>query len=158
MAKLEKQLKKRNPFESVEAAVVVSVLRTNELFQHKFGKLFREFGLNQPQYNVLRILFGEGDRLPSLEIANRMITVVPAITGLIDKLEQKGLVKRERSEEDRRVWYVKLTKKGEKLVEEMQEPNTAMHKRLVGHLSKKESDQLLRLLQKARESTENWVD
>ncbi|MDA8563119.1 MarR family transcriptional regulator [Mariniblastus sp.] len=156
MAKLEKQLKKRGAFESVEAEVVISVLRTNELFQHKFGQLFREFGLNQPQYNVLRILYGERDRLPSLEIASRMITVVPAITGLVDKLEKKELVKRERGTEDRRVWYVQLTKKGEKLIEQMRDSNTAMHKRLVGQLTKKEAKQLLELLQKARESTENW--
>lgn len=156
MAKLEKQLKKRNAFESVEAEVVIGVLRTNELFQHKFGQLFREYGLTQPQYNVLRILYGEGDRLPSLEIASRMITVVPAITGLIDKLEKKELVKRERSEEDRRVWYVKLTKKGEKLIDEMRDSNTAMHKSLVGHMTKKEAKQLVELLEKARESTENW--
>ena len=156
MAKLEKQLKKRNAFESVEAEVVVSVLRTNELFQHKLGKLFRDYGLNQPQYNILRILYGEGDRLPSLEIASRMVTVVPAITGLVDKLEKKGLVKRERCQDDRRVWYVKLTNKGEKLIKEMREPNTAMHKRLAGHMTKKEAQQLLVLLEKARKSTENW--
>lgn len=156
MAKLEKQLKKRNAFESVEAEVVVSVLRTNELFQHKFGKLFRDYGLNQPQYNILRILYGEGDRLPSLEIASRMVTVVPAITGLVDKLEKKGLVKRERCQDDRRVWHVKLTNKGEKLIMEMREPNTAMHKRLAGHMTKKEAQQLLVLLEKARKSTENW--
>jgi len=156
MTKLEKQLKKRDAFESVEAEVVISVLRTNELFQHKFGQLFREHELTQPQYNVLRILYGERDRLPSLEIADRMITVVPAITGLIDKLEKKGLVKRERSEEDRRVWYVKLTKKGERLIDEMREPNTAMHKLLVGHMAKKEAQQLLCLLEKARKAAEEW--
>lgn len=155
MAKLEKQLKKRKPFESVEAAVVVSLLRTNELFQHRFGQLFREYELNQPQYNILRILYGEGKRLPSLEIASRMITVCPAITGLVDKLEKKGLVERERGEDDRRVWFVKLTKAGEGLIEKMQEPNSAMHKQLVGHLTSKEAEQLLELLEKARESFEN---
>lgn len=152
--KLEAQLKKSRAFECVEQAVVISLLRTNDLFQHRFGKLFREYGLTQPQYNILRILYGEGDKLPSLEIASRMITVVPAITGLIDRLESRGCVKRERCSSDRRVWYVKLTRKGEKLIDEMNEPNMEMHRRLVGHLSKKEADQLLGLLEKARESVQ----
>jgi DNA-binding MarR family transcriptional regulator len=152
--KLASQLKKRSPFSLLEQEVVVSLLRTNDLFQHRFGQLFRQYDLTQPQYNILRILVGEGDKLPSLEIASRMITIVPAITALIDKLEAKGLVQRERCEQDRRVWYVRLTKKGVKLIEEMHQPNLAMHKRLVGHLSKADAEQLLVLLEKARVAVE----
>ncbi|MEZ6093955.1 MAG: MarR family transcriptional regulator [Pirellulaceae bacterium] len=152
MSKLGRQLKKRNEFESIEAEVVISVLRTNELFQHRFAQLFREFELNQAQYNILRILHGEGDKLPSLEIASRMISVVPAITGLIDKLERKELVERERCRDDRRIWYVKLTNKGSDLVESMREPNSAMHRSLVGHMTKNDMKDLLALLEKARAS------
>ena len=150
--KLQRDLKKRRPFEMPEQEVVVSIRRTNELFQHRFAKLFREYGLTQPQYNILRILRGEGDKLPSLEIANRMITVVPAITSLIDKLEKRELVKRERCGKDRRIWYVGITQNGEQLLKEMDKPNRAMHKKLVGSLSKKECKELLILLEKAREA------
>ena len=52
---------------------------------------------------------GEGKPLPILEIANRTITVVPGITGLVDRLEEAGLVTRQRCVEDRRVIYVALT-------------------------------------------------
>lgn len=128
----------------------MSILRTNELFQHRFGQLFREFGLTQPQYNILRILRGEGTKLPSLEVASRMVTVVPAITSLIDKLEKASLVRRERCDDDRRVWYVVLTPKGKRLLDTMDKPNLAMHQRLVGHLGKAKCEQLLGLLEEAR--------
>ena len=77
--------------------------------QIRFARLFREYGLTPSQYNVLRILRGEGKPLPILEIASRTITVVPGITGLIDRLEQAGFVNRLRCEKDRRVIYVALT-------------------------------------------------
>lgn len=149
---LERDLKKRRPFESQEQEVVISLLRTNELFQHRFGQLYRENGLTQPQYNILRILRGEGRELPSLEIAGRMISVVPAITSLLDKLEKRGWVRRERCESDRRVWHVHLTEDGSSLLAELDEANLAMHAKLVGHLTSAERMQLLALLEKARAS------
>ncbi|MEM8487454.1 MAG: MarR family transcriptional regulator [Bacteroidota bacterium] len=152
MSKLQKDLKKSKPFELQHQEVIISILRTNELFQYRFGQLFRKFGLSQPQYNILRILRGAGEQLPSLEIASRMINVVPSITNLIDKLERKGLVQRERSEKDRRVWFVGLTAEGLALTNEMDESNLNMHIELVGHLSEQERTQLLELLEKARQS------
>lgn len=149
---LIRDLKKRRPFESEEQEVVISLLRTNELFQHRFGQLLRGYGLTHPQYNILRILQGAGRELPSLEIAERMISVVPAITNLLDKLEKRGLVRRERCERDRRVWHVHLTPSGAELLEDLNEPNLAMHKNLVGHLDTAERTQLLALLEKARAS------
>lgn len=149
---LMRDLKKRRPFESEEQEVVISLLRTNELFQHRFGQHLRGYGLTHPQYNILRILRGEGRELPSLEIAERMISVVPAITSLLDKLEKRGFVRRERCESDRRVWHVHLTPSGAELLEELDEPNLALHASLVGHLDPAERTQLLALLEKARAS------
>ncbi len=149
--KLQHDLKKRGPFESIQQEVVISLLRTNDQFQYRFTQLFKEFELTRPQYNILRILRGEGTPLPSLEIASRMITVAPAITSLIDALEKRELVKRKRCTKDRRVWYVELTSKGERLVGKIDEPNLKMHSQLVGHLSKKECLQVLEILEKARE-------
>ena len=51
-------------------------------------------GLTPSQYNILRILRGEGKPLPIREIASRIIAVVPGITGLIDRLERAGFVNR----------------------------------------------------------------
>lgn len=148
--KLQREIKKRRPFDSLEQEAMLNMLRTNDVLVNRFGRLFREYGLTSSQYNVLRILRGEGKPLPSLEIARRTIQVVPAITGLIDRLERAGLVTRRRCEEDRRVVYVELTKAAVKLLDEMDEPVLELHRNLLGHMSKAELAKLNTLLEKAR--------
>lgn len=150
--KLETELRKKQGFDSPQQSVVIGILRTNDLFQYRFARLFRLFELTQPQYNILRILRGEGKPLPCLEIADRMITMVPAITSLIDKLELRGLVSRERSTKDRRVWYVTLTAAGKTLLAELDEPVMALHARLCSPLTKAECEQLANLMEKVRGS------
>ena len=151
-SQLQRELKKRQPFESLEVEAILNILRTGDRFQNRFGRLFREYGLTTSQYNVLRILRGEGKPMPSLEIADRMVQVVPAITGLIDRLEKQELVERERGTEDRRVVYVRLTTKAARLLTQIDAPDLDLHKRLIGHLSRKELKELNRLLEKARQS------
>ncbi len=154
MAKLQQELRKKRPFESPEQEAMLNILRTHDQFQNRFGILFREYGLTSSQYNVLRILRGEGKPMPSLEIAQRMIQIVPAITGLIDRLEKQDLVTRRRCVEDRRVVYVEITKEALKILKEMDEPLMDLHKRLTGHLSRTELRELSRLLEKARQSVD----
>ena len=149
---LQRELKKKRPFESLEQEAMLNLLRTNDQFQNQFGRLFREYGLTSSQYNVLRILRGEAKPMPCLEVADRMIQVVPAITGLIDRLEKQELVSRERCTEDRRIVYIEITKKALTLLKKMDEPVNELHKRLVGHLTRAELKELSRLLEKARTS------
>ena len=130
--RLQKELKKRRPFDSPEQEATLNIARTADRFGICFARLFREYGLTSSQYNVLRILRGEGKPLPILEVADRMIAAVPGITGLIDRLEGMGLVARERSTEDRRVVFVAITPKGLDLLGKLDEPEAALHKRLIG--------------------------
>lgn len=151
-SRLQHELKKKRPFESAEQEAVLNLLRTSDWIDNRLGRLFRDFGLTNSQYNVLRILRGEGQPLPSLEIADRMIQVVPAITGLIDRLEKQELVVRRRCLEDRRVVYVKITSKGLSLLKQLDTPVEEMHKSLMEHLTRAELKELSRLLEKARHS------
>lgn len=150
--KLQQELKKKKPFDSLEQEAILNILRTNDQFQNRFGRLFREYDITSSQYNVLRILRGEGRPMPCLEIANRMIQVVPAMTGLLDRLEKQGLVTRDRCTEDRRIVYVALTDKATQLLQLMDERVMDQHRVLLGHLSRVELKELSRLLEKARES------
>lgn len=149
--RLQQEIKKRNPFESLEEETFLNLVRTSDRLQNRHLRLFREFDLTPSQYNILRILRGEGKPLPSLEIASRMLQVVPAITGLVDRLEKAGFVKRQRCEQDRRVVYIELTRKGDKVMESLQQPLDELTETLLGHLTKKEHRQLIALLEKARE-------
>ncbi len=148
--RLQQELKKRQPFASAEEAAALNILRTSDWIDNRLGRLFREFGLTPSQYNVLRILRGEGRPLPSLEIADRMIQAVPAITGLIDRLEKQQLVERRRCEEDRRVVYVAITPRAIEVLKRIDKPLAELHKTLMGQLTARELSTLSRLLEKAR--------
>ena len=147
---MRKEIKKKGPFESLQQEATLNILRTSDQFENRLGRLFREYGLTSSQYNVLRILRGEGKPLPSLEIADRMIQVVPAITGLIDRLESQQLVKRRRCEDDRRVVYIEITTKALNILSKLDQPLSEMHLQLMENLSKKELAELIRLLEKTR--------
>ncbi len=154
-SRLQRELKKRLPFDSPEQEANLNVLRTTDLLQNRLGRFFREYGLTPSQYNVLRILRGEGKPLPSLEIGSRMIQLVPAMTGLIDRLEKQGLVNRRRCEEDRRVVFVEITPAAKKLLKRMDDPLLQMHKQLTGSLTLTELKELTRLMEKIRADIED---
>src|SRR6266481_9180523 len=149
--KLQHELKKKRPFESPEQEAALSIVRTSDQLQIRGARLLRGHALTPSQYNILRILRGEGKPLPILEIASRTITVVPGITGLIDRLEQAGFVNRLRCAKDRRVIYVALTDQGTKTLADLDEPLLALHRKLMGHLSQGDLKDLIRLLEKLRE-------
>jgi DNA-binding MarR family transcriptional regulator len=148
--RLQDELKKKGPFESPQQEAMLNLLRTHDRLQICLERLFRTRGLTSSQYNVLRILRGEGRPLPILEIAGRTVTVVPGITGLIDRLERAGLVRRERSAQDRRVVFVDITPQARALLAGLDAPLMQLHRDLLGHLSDKELRTLIRLLEKAR--------
>jgi DNA-binding MarR family transcriptional regulator len=148
--KLQDELKKKRPFDSPEQEAALSLVRTSDRLQICFARLFREYGLTPSQYNVLRILRGEGKPLPILEIASRTITVVPGITGLIDRLEHAGFVNRLRCQKDRRVIHVALTEQATRTLAALDGPVEELHRKLLGHLSREELAELIRLLEKVR--------
>src|SRR5476649_2516184 len=112
MNKLQHEVKKKQPFASRAQEAALNLARTNDRVAIRFERLFRDFALTPSQYNILRILRGEGKPMPVLEIAERTVTVVPGITGLIDRLEKAEFASRRRCTEDRRVVFVSITDKG----------------------------------------------
>ena len=149
--RLSEKMGMRRSFDSLVQEAMLNLLRSSDLMQIAFTRLFRAHSLSSPQYNILRILRGEGgDGLPCLEIASRMITCVPDITRLIDRLDRAGLVRRERSEADRRVIRVALTEEGRAVLDRLDGPVEELHRRLLGHLTAGELVELSRLLVKVR--------
>lgn len=149
-SRLRTELGKKQPFDSLEQEATLQLLRTSDRVQWYFARLFREHGLTASQYNILRILRGVGKPMPILEIASRTITVVPGITGLIDRLEQAGMVARTRCPKDRRVIYVALTEPGHQALANLDRPVLELHQQIVGTLSHDETHALIRLLEKLR--------
>lgn len=141
-------------FPSLGAEVFLNLLRTAEALSAAPHGILRDAGLSHSQYNVLRILRGAGDSgLCCREIVDRMVTRDPDMTRLIDGLERKGLVGRNRSERDRRVIVCQISAFGRELLAELDAPMQAVHTAQFEHLSQPELKRLSRLLEEARQSS-----
>lgn len=152
MAKLQDEIKQTKPFGSLEDEAFLNVLRTAEAFLWREAEFLKPYEITLSQYNVLRILRGaEPEGLICREISERMIARDPDVTKLLDRLEARGLVKRERQEKDRRVIIVRITPEGLKLVKEIDEPVLKMTENLLAHLGERKLKTLIELLEEARE-------
>lgn len=157
--KLKKEIKQTRPFASVEAEAFLNILRTHEALMEGLAELLKGVGLSPTQYNVLRILRGAGANccasgLPCREVASRMVTRDPDMTRLLDRLEARGLIMRERQTTDRRVIHVAITDAGRSLLEEIDPQVLALHKRQLHQMTKAELETLIDLLEKVRDSVE----
>lgn len=143
-------------FDSLEQEVFLSLWRTYDRLRMLEDELFARFDLTPQQYNALRLLKAEHPAaLPTLTLANRLVSRAPDITRLLDKLEQRGLIERERLADNRRVVHVRLTDSGMALLEELNEPLRNCHARQLGHLSSGQLKQLVELLRQARAPLED---
>ncbi len=148
---LQAELKQTRPFRSVEQEAYLSLLRTADTLQTAMEAKLKEFGLTGTQYNALRILRGAGaDGLPCSEISERMITHDPDITRLLNRLEKRGLTRRTRDKQDRRVIYGKITTQGLKLLREMDEPIEQYGREILRHVDPAELRKLIELLESVR--------
>ena len=154
-ASLRQQLKKKGPFDSLQQEAMLSILRTSDLLENRLARLLRQYDLTPSQYNAMRIMRGEGEPMPCLEVAVRMIQVAPAITRVVDQLVGRGLIKKQQSSEDRRVFLVDLTASGTRLLKKLDEPIQSLHQSLLGHVSKSKLNMLNGILETAREEIED---
>lgn len=153
MTSIQKELKQNKPFTAKTAEAAVALLRTADLVRRNLATVIEPHDITVQQYNVLRILRGAGKQgLPTLDIVSRMIEETPGITRLLDRLEEKALVTRERCKTDRRQVFCRISKGGLGLLAAIDEPLSAAGDRALSALRRRELEDLLALLDKARES------
>ena len=120
---LREEIRQTKPFETPAQEAILALFRTTDLLQRMFSQLVEPHGISLQQYNVLRILRGAGkEGMPTLDIADRMVEKTPGITRLLDKLEAKQFVRRERCREDRRQVLCWITERGLRLLAELDKP------------------------------------
>lgn len=116
----------------------------------ELSKLLKPHHLSETQYNVLRILRGAGEKgLPCQRIAESMLTRLPDITRILDRLEKVGWIERQRSTEDRRVVNVTIREEGKELLSQLDQPVLQLHSRQFQNLEADELTELNRLLSKS---------
>lgn len=151
--KLKEELKQRNDFRSLEEEMTLNILRTAEFITSVITDLLRPAELTVTQYNALRILRGAGDDgLMCGEISDRMITKESDITRLLDRLEARELITRERPEGNRRAVITKISKIGLELLAGLDKPITTCHKQFAGPLSPMKLRGLINMLETVRTS------
>lgn len=151
MSKLQQEIGKRGPFQSMEQEVYLNVLRTADALAREFDELFKRFELSSPLYNVLRILRGAGDEgLGCSDIGQRMIARDPDVTRLLDRLEKRGLATRSRGQIDRRCVRSRITPAALELLSRLDEPIAELHRKQLAHLSHQDMHTLIELLERAR--------
>lgn len=141
----------RTKFDSPEQEAYLGLWRSYDRMKAIEDEFFGRYDLTGQQYNVLRLLrHAEPEAVPTLDLAGRLVSRAPDITRMLDKLEQRGLIARERPPGDRRVVHVRITPAGTSLVESLKEPLRECHERQLGHLSRAELKALSGLLRAAR--------
>lgn len=118
MANLQAEIKQTKPFASPIDEALVSVLRTAAVLEHHLTEALKPYGITHTQYNVLRILRGAGSAgLCGREVAERMVSKVPDISRLLDRMEEIQLIDRERDPGDRRHVTARISSKGLRMLE-----------------------------------------
>ena len=145
------EAKQKRGVHSRQQEVVASILRTANYLDRFCAPVFDQHGITSQQFNVLRILRGASfEGLPTLEIADRMIEQTPGITRLLDRLERKRLVRRERPAENRRQVLCYITKPGLDLLQELDIPLRNRVSQALHRLDVAGIEELIRLLELAR--------
>ena len=122
MSQIQEEIRQQKPFQSPAHLAAVSLLRTANLLVRHYSAVVGTKDITLQQYNVLRILRGSGPAgLPTLEIGERMVEQTPGITRLLDRLEKKHFVKRERSASDRRQVMVRIAPAGLEVLTQLED-------------------------------------
>lgn len=151
MSRVQREIGQRRPFRSRRQEAVVALLRTTDVIRWLASRVLEVHGITPQQYNVLRILRGAGTKgLPTLEIGGRMIERAPGITRLMDRLEAKGLVRRERCPADRRQVLCYIAPAGLELLERLDQPVDEFDHAAFAMLSDREVEGLVTLLDRIR--------
>ena len=135
----------------VQDRIFVALLQTADALSQEAEQFLKTAGLTGTQYNVLRILRGaEPAGLACRGIGDRMISHDPDMTRLLDRMEKRGLINRERQTDDRRVVKTRITPRALSLLKTLDQPVHELHQRQFRHMPATRLKILNRLLEEVR--------
>jgi DNA-binding MarR family transcriptional regulator len=146
-------------FDSPQQEAYLNLWRTYDRLRALEDELFAQHDLTAQQYNALRLLRGHRpQKLPTLALASRLVSHAPDITRLLDKLEKRELIERERLADNRRVVMVGISPAGLALLKQLDEPVRQCNLKQLGHLTPEQLETLTQLLKLARGPHETGAD
>ena len=126
--------------------VLINLIRTDSLVTTALTRRFRRYGLSLSGFNALVILRQAPDGVNPHEIADRLLVTRAAVTAILDALEAKGLVRRDRSGNDGRMSLIAITAAGKKLLDGLLPEHFAAERAMASALSANEKELLVSLL------------
>lgn len=148
MSTIDSEIKSK--FVNDQHRFVTNLVFTANWVQNAFTEHLKPFGISSQQYNILRILKGLGDWVAMSEVKDGLLEKAPNATRLTDKLLKKKLIERNRSEMDRRVVYVRISKVGLKLVDDVNQQESVIQIAMKKHLTAKDAMYASEILDKFR--------
>jgi DNA-binding MarR family transcriptional regulator len=134
-SRLQAELKQTKPFPRRSSEALLSVLRTAALLEHQLNEALRPYGITELQYNVLRILRGAGaEGRCGREISERLVSKVPDVSRLLERMEGMQLLRRERDATDRRHVTARITPRGLRVLKEATTALDEFERERFGHL------------------------
>ena len=151
MASLKLEIEQQRPFSRLEEEALLNLMRTSDFLERAAQRKIRGWGVTSTQYNVLRILRGaQPQGLTCSAIGSRMITAEPDITRLLARLKALKLIRQQHDRRDRRVLWTQISPAGLRLLAEMDPIVNQAPVEMLGHMSRGELAELIRLLELAR--------
>jgi MarR family transcriptional regulator, 2-MHQ and catechol-resistance regulon repressor len=114
------ELELEQPIQDIKHELVLNIVRTATVMAIKGEALFRRFDLTEAQFNVLFALKYKNSEWTQSDLGKRLVVTRASITSVLDKLEGKGLVKRNEVPGNRRIYHVSLTRKGQALIDKVE--------------------------------------
>lgn len=153
---------RRKKFDSLEQEAYLQLWRTYDRLKELEDRAFERYELSAQQYNALRILRSvRPGTMPTSAVGAKLVSRAPDMTRLLDKLEERGLIHRERKPENRRVVECGITPQGVELLDRLAAEVRRCHEAQLGHLSQKALRDLIAMLKEARgpheESADTWI-
>jgi DNA-binding MarR family transcriptional regulator len=147
---LQKELDLDLPFEDICHEAMLGIVRTSTLASIVAGKILRQFGLTEAQFNVLFALKYKTRALTQVELGRRLVVTRATVTSVLDKLVSKGYVERCSVPDNRRSYHVELTAAGLRVVDALEPVYRDTIRRVLGDLDENEVRRLIGLLEPVR--------
>lgn len=148
MGRIDEEIKTR--FKNNKQRFITNMIFTSNWFQSQVIEFLKPYQISLQQFNILRILRGADDWVSMNQIRELMIDKFPNTTRLSDKLLDKGLIERKRSEVDRRTVYLSITPKGLDLLKAIDNDENTDYLNCMDRITEEEAKQFSEILDKLR--------
>jgi len=125
---------------------ILRLIRVSEVLVKAADRFFGKYGLTTTQYDVLVIINYSEKRVSQSDLGDRRVVSRSNITGIVDRLEKVGLIKREGSADDRRIKYLAITQKGKDLIKKVENKYFDTLKQVVWFLDDKDKGELTEII------------